>query len=98
MAVAHAAGAEGQVVAAGLMVHPAIGIPDPYVEAVAERILLHQQPALFVRVAVDDGGMEPERPGLEAEGGVAPRNRLEPSGALMADDIGVAIGGADVVA
>ncbi len=61
----------GNVSAAGVVDHVAVGVARVHVDAVAQRVLLYQQPTLFARIAVDDVHPEPERAGLEAERGIA---------------------------
>ncbi len=79
MAVADAARVEWRVVATALVLEAAVGTAQVHVHPVAERVLLHQQPARLSRVEVDQARMEPERTGLEAERGIRRWQRLESS-------------------
>lgn len=94
LAIADAARAERQAVAAGLMPDASIRVAQVNVHVVAQRVVLHQQPARLVWVGIVQARVEPERIGLEAEGGPAVRQWLELAGRHPPQrDLHVVVGG-----
>ncbi len=77
MPVADAALAEGLVIAPRPLLHRAIGTDRMDVDAITERVFLHQQPLLLGTAVIDDCRMEPERPGAKPERRLAFHQGLE---------------------
>ncbi len=94
MPVAHAALLEMQVIATGLVEQLAVGVAHVHVQPIAQRVLLDQQPARFLQVAIEQADVEPVGAGLETEGCIVAWQWPEasrPQAGLDRPDIGPAI-------